>query len=95
MKKRAKEGSLKFKKTSVSGVITDYFSGSGGTRIKVDNHTKEFYFVYDPSTPSPSLSLVVDIGDSLIKESNSIIFTIKKKDDKSYKYQINPRVIAN
>lgn len=88
LKARNKKGTIEFENSEVKGVVTKFFTSMGGSKFKVDNDFREYLFTYDRSSNPVSLSHWVEIGDSLIKEKESMLFEIKKRNGKSQVYTL-------
>ncbi|MBO6572519.1 hypothetical protein GYB29_02295 [bacterium] len=78
-----------FDNSTINGIVTEFKYGAFGYYIETSDHpSKEFEFSYKPDGELPRLSSVMDVGDTLIKNSNQEYFILKNKKGQTYKYQL-------
>lgn len=88
IKERVRIGTLEFKNSEVKGIIVDFYTSMRGAQFQVDNDYRKFLFSYKRTSNPKSLMNIVELGDSLIKPSDKVFFTIKKMNGDSFTYEL-------
>ena len=84
----SKDDFIQFYNEEISGRIVRYNIDRGRYFVKIDNKMNREFVFYPMPRKYNSLYNTIQIGDSLIKDEKSEIFTLKNSDNRIYEYEV-------